>query len=335
MTKAKNTSHLIAPEFLPALDVMPTLECTDELVQAIRAMPSGAAFIDSPPLTATQESVNCEERFITGHDGAPDVRVLHYCPSAETDQARPAYLHIHGGGYILGSPEMTDIANRSLVLTLDCVVVSVDYRLAPETRYPGAIEDCYAALRWLNTEAKTLNIDPKRIAIGGESAGGGHAAALALLARRRNEFPVCLQLLDCPMLDDRTGSNGDDHPYCGEFIWTAHNNRYGWQALLGLEPGSSAVPAEAVPARVKDLSGLPPTFITIGALDLFLEESMEYARRLIREGVTTELHIIPGAFHGYQAAGSQAPQVKTVMKLIYAALARAWDLNLPAISTDK
>lgn len=330
MPSALNTRHLIAPELLPALDLMPTLECSDELVQTIRAMPAGSAFMEGPPLTPEQESVHCEERLISGPDGAPDVRVLYYTPSGDAGQTRPAYLHIHGGGYILGAPEMNDPANRSLAKALNCVVVSVDYRLAPETRYPGAVEDCYAVLRWLHNEANALNIDPRRIAIGGESAGGGHAAALALLARKRNEFPICLQVLDCPMLDDRTGSDGDEHPYCGEFIWTPHNNRFGWRALLGTEPGSSAVSEEAVPARAKDLGGLPPTFIAIGALDLFLEESMEYARRLIREGVATELHITPGAFHGYQAAGAKAPQVRTAMGLTYSALARAWGVELSA-----
>lgn len=329
MTARKNTHHLIAPELLPALDVMPQLDINEELLQAIRSMPAGTSFGEPPALTPEQQSVRREERLIDGPKGAPKVRVLVYSPANESVQTRPAYLHIHGGGYILGTPEISDASNRSLVHRLGCIVVSVDYRLAPEARYPDAVEDCYAALAWLHREAKTLNIDTQLIAIGGESAGGGHAAALALLARRRNEFSICLQILDCPMLDDRTGSSHDAHPYCGEFVWTPHNNRFGWQALLGVEPGSDAVPEEAVPARASDLSGLPPTYIAIGALDLFLEESLEYARRLIREGIPTELHVIPGAFHGYQAAGEQAPQVKTAAQLSYSALARAWGLQFP------
>lgn len=323
---ATNTRHLIAPELLPALDVMPQFECNDEFLEMLRSMPADAALMEQPPLTEEQAAVICEQRFIDGLNGAPPVRVLVYSTASDSGQSRPAYLHIHGGGYILGAPEINDASNRSLVNSLGCVVVSIDYRLAPETRYPGAVEDCYAALSWLHREAATLNVDPERIAIGGESAGGGHAAALALWARKHGEIPICLQVLDCPMLDDRTGSNGDDHPYCGEFIWTAHNNRYGWQALLGAEPGSDDIAEESVPARVKDLSGLPPTYIAIGALDLFLEESLEYARRLIREGVPTELHVIPGAFHAYQAAGEQAPQVKTAGLLASNALARAWRL---------
>jgi triacylglycerol lipase len=125
------------------------------------------------------------------------------------------------------------------------------------------------------------------------------------------------------MLDDRTGSASDPHPYCGEFVWTAASNRFGWGSLLGIEPGSAAVPSDAAPARVADPTGLPPACITVGALDLFLEEDLEYSRRLIRAGVPTELHVIPGAFHGFAVAGGQAPQVQACMRLRRDALARA------------
>jgi triacylglycerol lipase len=279
-----------------------------------------------PPLSAEQQSVACEQRFIPGPPGAPDVRVLVYTPPPGKNAAatRPAYLHIHGGGYVIGNPEINDGSNRTIAAELDCVVVSVDYRLAPETRFPGALEDCYAALTWLHAKAEQLGVDRSRIAIGGESAGGGHAAALAILVRSRGSpARICFQLLDSPMLDDRTGSGSDPHPYCGEFVWTAVSNRFGWQSLLGMEPGTAAVPPEAVPARVEDLTALPPAFILVGALDLFLEENLEYARRLIRAGVSTELHVIPGAFHGFAVAGGQAPQVQACLRLRRDALARA------------
>jgi triacylglycerol lipase len=126
------------------------------------------------------------------------------------------------------------------------------------------------------------------------------------------------------MLDDRTGSTSDPHPYCGEFVWTPASNRFGWQALLGVEPGGPDVPAAAAPARQEDLAGLPPAFIVVGALDLFVEEDMEYARRLMRAGVPTELHVIPGAFHGFGVAGEAAPQVHTTLRLRREALARAF-----------
>lgn len=317
------TRHLVAPELLPAFDLVPSLEFDDELLRVVRE----ALAADSRPeqaLSPAQQSVTCEQRFIPGPPGATDVRMLVYTPPGSGDSLRPAYLHMHGGGFVLGAPEINDASNRSLAAALDCVVASVDYRLAPETHYPGAVEDCHAALVWLHEQAGPLGIDPSRIAIGGESAGAGHAATLAILARERGEVPICLQVLDSPMLDDRTGSTADPHPYCGEFIWTPASNRFGWQSLLGVEPGGPDVPAGAVPARVADLSRLPPALIMVGALDLFLEESMEYARRLTRAGVPTELHVIPGAFHAFQAAGDDAPQVREYQRWCYGALARAW-----------
>jgi acetyl esterase/lipase len=320
---AHDSRQLVAPELLPLLSFLPSFDFNEETLRAVRA---GTAMESQkrPPLPPEQQAIACEQRFIPGPPGAPDVRLLVYTPPGkDAATMRPAYLHMHGGGYVIGNPEINDGSNRSLVAEIGCVVVSVDYRLAPETRYPGALEDCYAALTWLNAQAEQLGVDSSRIAIGGESAGGGHAAALAILAQRRGAAQICFQLLDSPMLDDRTGSTSDPHPYCGEFVWTAASNRFGWQSLLGIEPGTAAVPSGAVPARVADLTGLPPAFITVGALDLFLEEDLEYARRLIRAGVPTELYVVPGAFHGFGAVGGQAPQVQACMRLRRDALARA------------
>ena len=316
--------RLVAPELVPVLDFLPSFDFNEETLRAIRGG-IGMESRQRPPLSAEQQAVACEQRLIPGPQGAPDVRVLVYTPPPGKNAAatRPAYLHVHGGGYVIGNPEINDGSNRSIAAELDCVVVSVDYRLAPETRFPGALEDCYAALTWLHAQAEALGVDRSRIAIGGESAGGGHAAALVLLARRRGAVPICFQLLDCAMLDDRTGSSSDPHPYCGEFVWTAASNRFGWQSLLGVAPGTAAVPPDAAPARVADLTGLAPAFIAVGALDLFLEENLEYARRLVRAGVSTELHVIPGAFHGFAVAGGEAPQVRACMRLRRDALARA------------
>jgi triacylglycerol lipase len=202
-------------------------------------------------------------------------------------------------------------------------VAAVAYRLAPGKRVSGALEDCYAALKWLHAEAEALGIDRARIAIGGGSAGGGHAAALAIYARDKGEVPVCAQVLDAPMIDDRTGATSDPHPYCGEFVWPAANNRFGWGALLGVTPGGSDTPAGAAVARIQDLAGLPPAFISVGALDLFLEEDLEYARRLIRAGVPTEVYVISGAYHGYGVAAA-TPQAQEAARLRNAALARAF-----------
>lgn len=329
MAEQKTTlrsQHLVAPELLTALQILPRLVLSDETVAQIRQAfaRNFETGIRTAAASASAAAISCEQHFVPGAAGAPDVRVLLYTPVSNAGGRRPACLHMHGGGYVLGSPELNDASNLALAAALDCVVVSVDYRLAPETPFPGALEDCYAALKWLWENADRLGVDRDRIAIAGESAGAGHAAALAIHARDRREVSICFQLLDSPMLDDRTGSAHEPHPYCGEFAWPPENNRFGWRALLGVEPGGPDVPTAAVPARTDDLAGLPPTFIAVGALDLFLEENLEYARRLIRAGVPTELHVIPGAFHGFGAAGPDAPQVRQLSAWRRAALQRAF-----------
>lgn len=248
--------------------------------------------------------VDVEERRIEAAEGH-EIGALVYRPR-DASPPRPAVLHIHGGGYVAGSMHMMDGANRKLAAELGCVVVSVDYRLAPETPHPGPVGDCYAALRWLHAHGGTLGVDATRIAVSGESAGGGLAAALALLARDRGEVPVIFQRLIYPMLDDRTCTRSDPNPYTGEFVWTRAHNHFGWRSLLGHEPGVPAVSPYAAAARAKDLAGLPPAFISVGALDLFFDESLEYAQRLVRAGVSTELHVYPGAFHGSDAADGAA-----------------------------
>ena len=311
--------HLIAPELIAWLEYFPDLDFR----LGMEVFRSGFSARDLPPLPPELAVVSCTERLVPGSEGAPAVRVLHYVPPGQVEGPRPAVLHVHGGGYILGNPEINDGLNRATALAMNCVIVSVDYRLAPETTWPGALEDCYAALNWLATNAGELGVDPARIAVAGESAGGGHAAALALYARDRGGPAIRFVLLDSPMLDDRTGSTSDPHPYCGEFVWTPEKNRFGWSAMLGMEAGSDEVPESAVPARASNLVGLPPTFISVGSLDLFAEENLEFARRLTRAGVPVELHLIPGAYHGFgMAQGS--PQVTQVEGLRRAALARAF-----------
>ena len=198
----------------------------------------------------------------------------------------------------MGAAAPLEFLHRPLAEELSCVIVSVDYRLAPETVFPGAIEDCYAGLAWTFAHAVDLNIDPARIGVMGESAGGGLAAALALLARDRGEYALAFQLLTYPMIDDRTCVR-DANPVTGEFVWIPQSNRFGWTSLLGQEPGGEGVSSYAAAARATDLAGLPPTWMMTGALDLFLDEDIDYAQRLIAAGVPTEFHIYPGAFHGF------------------------------------
>jgi acetyl esterase/lipase len=240
-----------------------------------------------------------EEKTIPGSSGQPDVPVLLIVPKKD-GKIRPGVVFIHGGGYILGSAMGEAAQAQNLAAELDCVVVSVDYRLAPETRFPGSLEDNYAALRWIYKNAAQLGVDRKRIAVVGGSAGGGHAAMLAIAARDRGEFPLCYQVLCYPMLDDHTGSTRMPPPFIGTYGWSAANNKLGWASLLGIEPGGASAPKGAVPARVEDVSGLPPTFIGVGSLDLFVDEDMTFAQRLVRAGVQTKLLVVPGAFHAFE-----------------------------------
>ncbi|PCC71023.1 Acetyl esterase/lipase [Nannocystis exedens] len=284
-----SSRHLVDPQLQPLLGALPSFELSLQALTQIRAL--------MPPASEPSADVIASERLVPGPEGAPEVRVVVYEPRRRQGLA-PAYVHMHGGGYVLGSPHLAAARNQALASAIGCVVVSVDYRLSPEAPFPGPIEDCYAGLKWLHEHAEELGVDRKRIAIGGESAGGGLAAALGLLARDRGEVPVAFQLLVYPMLDDRTVV-AEPHPYAGEFVWTPANNRFGWTALLGGEPGGEDVSPYAAAARAGDLSGLPPTYIAVGALDLLLAEDVAYAQRLLRAGVPTELHVYPGAFHGF------------------------------------
>ncbi|NMN94003.1 alpha/beta hydrolase [Antrihabitans stalactiti] len=207
-----------------------------------------------------------------------------------------ALLWIHGGGYVLGAAIQDDTMCRRLSDRLGITVVSVDYRLAPEHPYPAALHDCYDALTWL---AALPEIDPTRIAIGGMSAGGGLAAALAILARDRGEVTPAFQLLTYPMLDDRTEPGSEPGRYR---VWNPRSNHFGWQSYLG-----EADPAVAVPARQVDLSRLAPAWIGVGTHDLFHDEGIAYARRLEEAGVPCQLELVPGAFHGFDQVVRRAP----------------------------
>lgn len=243
------------------------------------------------------EGINSTDHHIPGPPDAPDVFVRVYEPDNRS-AILPALVWIHGGGYVLGSVERDDLLARHLCQAVDCVVASVEYRLAPEHPYPAPLEDCYAALKWLSESAATFGIDPARIAIGGASAGGGLCAGLALLARDRAEVNVAFQMPIYPMIDDRNVAPATEASP-DTYVWSRENNLMGWAAYLGDLGDGKDVPYYAAPFRATDLSGLPPAYIPVGDLDLFIDENIRYAERLISHGVPTELHVYPGGFHGF------------------------------------
>lgn len=284
------------------------------------AMPGGLVLDDIPAtrkaleamsinLAATLPDINgvsSVDYFVPSSGGAPEVMVRLYRPEKQAKHL-PALLWIHGGGYVLGSVLGDDLKAKGLAFSLNCVVVSVEYRLAPEHPFPAPLEDCYAALKWLSAKADDLLVNESRIAIGGASAGAGLAAGLALLARDRAEVSVYYQLLIYPMIDDtNVDQTGADTP-----IWSRANNLIAWRSYLGQEPGAELVSPYAAALRAQKLQGLPPTCISVGTTDLFLSESIVYAQRLIDAGVNTELHVYADGFHGFD---SIAPETNTAQR---------------------
>jgi acetyl esterase/lipase len=298
-----SSHHLVDPELAPALDVLPPFHTLGpDTLASLRETVAAGARLQVETIDAA--AVVVSEAFIPPSGGQPPVRLFLYRPKAAA-AALPALLHIHGGGMVMGLPQMRHGGLVEIVRDLGCLVASVDYRLAPEHPFPAGLDDAYAALAWLHRQAEGLGVDRRRIAVGGESAGGGIAAGLALLARDRGELPIVAQMLTYPMLDDRTLGRALA-PHAGAFVWGPEANRFGWTSLLGGAPGREDVSPYAAPARCDRLEGLPPTFIGVGALDLFLDEDLDFAGRLARAGVAVDAHVYAGAFHGFDAVASAA-----------------------------
>lgn len=217
---------------------------------------------------------------------------------------RPVLYWVHGGGMVVGSAEGDDPQVTDIVRELGCVAVAVDYRLAPEHPYPAPQDDIYRGLTWVHDHSEELAIDRSRLAIGGASAGGGLAASLAIRLRDRGGPAVCFQMLLCPMLDYRN-ITPSSHEVTSQGVWDRGMNERGWAALIG-HLDQDAVPGDASPAVEPDLAGLPPAFIDVSTAEVFRDEAIEYASRLMRSGVQTELHVWPGGFHGYEAFAPDA-----------------------------
>jgi acetyl esterase/lipase len=281
---------------------------TPDMIAVMRAAGNSAL------ASASDEELSRDGEFTIAErtaPGDPDVTLLICTPTA-VQGARPAIYHTHGGGMIIGDnrtglPDILDIAAR-----YGAVVVSVEYRLAPETPHPGPIDDVYAGLVWTAKNAADLGIDPDRIVIAGGSAGGGLTAALALMARDKGGPEVLGQMLLCPMLDDRN-ETVSAHQMAGRGVWDRTANATGWGALLGDAAGGPDVSPYAAPARATDLSGLPPTFVDVGSTDTFRDEDVDYATRIWQAGGVAELHVWPGGFHGFDGIAPHAAVSKAAV----------------------
>jgi acetyl esterase/lipase len=293
---------LVHPELQASAKVIPQFNYNPKLLWLIRRM----MFLQRGKKST--EDVLIENHFIPTEDKSSKIRLRVYKPRVANPNA-PAMFWIHGGGYIIGKPEINESFYLQLVRKLGIVIVAPAYRLAPDHSFPKPLDDCYSALSWLYAEAKILGIDTQRIAIGGESAGGGLAAALIQLLHDRQEFKPVFQMLVYPMLDDKSAVSSvmAQNNY---LVWTQASNRFGWESYLGAKCGADDLPAYAVPARRADLSGLPPAWIGVGTLDLFHDEDVLYAQRLQDAGVACEVKRVEGAFHGFDFMAAKAQVVQ-------------------------
>ena len=299
-----DTRHLVDPEIWPIVELLPFAEFDRATLDLARADTTARlAEMPGPPLAAT---VRTAQR----SDGST-IELYHFDPNPGT-KGRAALYHVHGGGMVLGTAKDMQVGPSMMAAALQIPVISVEYRLAPETPFPGPQQDCLDGLAWLAAHAPELGIDPARIAIVGESAGGGLAAATVLMARDTGGPKLAAQVLVYPMLDHRTGSAACrwKNRSTGEFLWNRASNQFGWEALRGDYAAEDARKGWFSPALAQDLSGLPPTLLFTGSLDLFFDEDLDYARRLVDAGVPVELHSYPGAIHAFnmmaEAAISQA-----------------------------
>lgn len=286
-----------APPFDPELEgvlaaltatVPPTI--TPEMVERFRALPADPTVGG----LVAELGIAHEQRTIAGHGGdAIEISVF-----GPPDPAHPGagILYLHGGGMVFGNRFGGVAAYLPFVASHGATVVAVSYRLAPEHPDPVPVEDCFAALRWTSAHA---GVDPSRVIVAGQSAGGGLAAGIALLARERGGPEIAGQILVSPMLDDRNDSVSAQQ-IDGVGVWDGASNLTGWNALLGDRRGGDDVQPASAPGRADDLSGLPPAFVSVGSAEVFRDEAVRYASRLWADGGVAELHVWPGAFHGFE-----------------------------------
>jgi acetyl esterase/lipase len=277
---------------------------TPDLIGRLRQMTEAGYTMD---LDEIRRHVHIEELMVPGGGGDPDVALLVMRPKrSDAATPLPGLYFIHGGGMIAGNNRSGIDWVLEWMAAIPMVAVSVDYRLAPEHPHPAPVEDCYSGLEWVGNHVVELGIDPHRLVIAGGSAGGGLAAATALVARDRGSPDVRGQMLVCPMIDDRAITPSSTE-LIGEGVWDSISNATGWSSLLGLAAGGPGVSPYAAPARATDLSGLPSAFIEAGSVETFRDESVDYASRIWQAGGQAEVHIWPGGCHGFDELIPDAP----------------------------
>ncbi|WP_250886575.1 alpha/beta hydrolase fold domain-containing protein [Bacillus sp. SM2101] len=292
MKRVKRSEHLIDPEIRDILDAMGSLSLTPDNYLEVREQIN--AFFTSSMIE--RYDVEIEEIRIDNLFDDSKVRLVITKPKNKAEHLNPLIYSVHGGGMIIGSPEMNNEKHAFLAHHYNFIGVSVDYRLAPEYSQPAQLHDCYSGIKWCIDHAKELKIDINRIAVVGESAGAGLAAGLALFTRDCQEFNIHHLQLSVPMLDDRTAIE-EAHPFNGEYFFDNAINYFAWKSVLKQEPGAEGISEYYSPARAKTFKGLPSTYLCVGSIELFADETLDFAKRLMYDGVLTELHVYPGYHH--------------------------------------
>lgn len=308
----------IDPEYLPVLRQLPIVDLHD-IGNARAALHQVFAMMGSQP---PHPGIERSDHAIPNAPGSPDANIRLYRPKQTSGQL-PALIWIQGGGYVLTTNDPDDQWCEHMAHELQCVVVSVIWRRAPEHPFPAAHDDCYAALQWLSRNALKLGVDKGRIAVGGASSGGGAAAAVALRARDEGKIALLHQLLIYPMLDDRN-ITASSHQVTDAELWNRSSNELAWRAYLGKSYGTKDVSPYAAPARAGDLAGLAPATILTGELDLFRDENIDYATRLLSAGVPTEFHMYPAVHHGFDRHNPEGTQARRLFADRDGALRRAF-----------
>jgi acetyl esterase len=293
------SEHPVTPayRFDPELAEMAALSVSAPPASAVEARAVMAEVMATLSVGLDESDLDIDDRAIPGPAGDPDVIVRVYAPKERSAATVPAVLYIHGGGFYVGSVDTEHAGAARMAQELGIVVVSVEYRLAPEHPFPAGLEDCYAALVWLHEQADALGVDRARLAVNGGSAGGGLAAGLALLTRDRGGPAICFQYLGIPELDDRLATPSMQR-FLDTPMWSRPKAELSWQWYLGDAYGTDDVSPYAAPSRATDLAGLPPAYVSTMEFDPLRDEGILYALDMLAAGVSVELHSFPGTFHG-------------------------------------
>lgn len=293
--RSESLESRIDPVLLEAYQQQPPLRLAQNGLEGFRSF--FQSLVGSPDLPQ-DPAIEVYDVMIPGRDPRVEIRLRIYKPH-NLLQIAPGIYWIHGGGFLFGAPEQDEAQSLRWAREVGAVVVAVDYRLAPEHPYPAPLDDCYGGLLWFAQNAESLGVDKNRLAVAGASAGGGLTAAVSLMARDLGGPSLAFQMPLYPMIDDRFQTPASREDF-GDKVWNNTDNLYAWRSYIGHLMGTGQVTPYMAPARATDLSGLPPAYSSVGTLDPFRDDTINYLARLAQAGVPVEFHLYPGAYHAFE-----------------------------------